>query len=122
MDIARQGQQFLLGQHGDGFLSHRLGCLFQIQIFRHRNVEHIVSAAGALCHQGLEHLLRVLIQIRRHGDTIHRAVRRVLMGRVGDLLLFQRPHDVGFFFLVLGHGLTSYKYIRSNARISMWAG
>ena len=103
MDIARQGQQLLLGQHGDGLLPHCLGCLFQVQIFRHRNVEHIVPAAGALCHQGLEHLLRVLIQIRRHGDTIHRAVRRVLMGRVGDLLLLQRPHDVGFFFLVLGH-------------------
>ena len=103
MDIARQGQQLLLGQHDDGLLPHRPGRLLQVEVFRHRDIEHIVCPAGALRHQRFEYRRRVLSQRGRHRHAVKGAVGVVGKGGIGDLLLLQRPHDVGLFFLVLGH-------------------
>ena len=106
MDVARQGQQFLLGQHGDGLLPNGLGRLFQVEVLRHGDVEHIVCPGCALCHQGFEHLLRRLPQRLRHGHAVDGALRVVAVGGVGYLLLLQRPHDVGLFLFALCHGIT----------------
>ena len=102
VDVARQGQQLLLGQHGHGLLPYGPGGLFQVQALCCRDVENVIAAAGPPGHQGLEHAGRVLAQGPGHGHPVDGAVGVIGVGDIGDLLLVQRPHDVGFFFL-LGH-------------------
>ena len=103
VDVARQTQQLLLGQHGHGLLSHGPGSLLQIKVLRHGDVEHIVPAGRTLRHQCLEHMGGVLPQCRRHGHAVNGAVRVVGVSGVGDLLLVQRAHHVGLFFFMLCH-------------------
>ena len=105
MDIPGKGQQFLLGDHGDGLLPHSLGSLLQIKVFRHGDIEYIVIPAGCLGHQRLEHLLHVLSQTGCHRHAVCRAVRRIGVSGIGDLFLLQNPHHIGFFlfFCHVGH-------------------
>ncbi len=99
MDVARQGEQLLLADHGNGLLAHRPGRLFQVQIGLHGDVEHIQSPGGPTGHQGFEHPLGVLSQLPGHARPVQPCLRVVGVGGVGDVLLVQHPHDVGLFFL-----------------------
>ena len=97
MDVARQGQQLLLGEHGDGLLTHRFGRLFQVQAVPHRDVKHVQPPGCPPGHKGLEHRLRILPQTLRHAYPVQTGFRVVGVGGVGDIILLQNPHYVGFF-------------------------
>ena len=109
MDVAGEGQQLLLMDHGDGLLPHRLGRLFQVQGVPHGDVEHIISPGGPTGHQRLEHALRVLAHRPGHGDTVHRhpLLMGIGVGGIGHLLLLQNPHHIGLFVFLLCHGIPS---------------
>ena len=106
VDIARQGQQFFLGQHGDGLLPHRFCRFLQIKALSHGDVKDVILSRCTLRHQRLEHLFGVNAQVGRHRNAVHRAaLGGVGIGGVGDLLLLQRAHHVGLFLFHLCHGL-----------------
>ena len=89
---------------------NRLGGLFQVQGGGHGDVKDVVVPGSATGHQGLEHRRRVLAHGLGHGDAVYGAVLMgVAVGGVGDFLLFQRAHDVGFFFFLFGHRIQSFQ-------------
>ena len=110
MDVTGKGQQFLLVEHGNGLLSHRLSRLFQVQSILHGDVKHIDSLGGAPGHQGFEHALRVLAQGTGYTCPVHRhpLLVGIGVGCEGDALLLQNAHDVGLFFFLLCHGSHSF--------------
>ena len=108
VDIARQGQQLLLRQHGHGLLPHGMGGLFQVQRGGHGDIEHVITAAGPTGHQRFEHRCRILPQRTGHGHAVDAALRVVGVGGIGDLLLIQHPHDVGLFLFMLCHDVSPY--------------
>ena len=105
VDIAGQGEQVPAVEHGDGLLPHRLGRFFQVQRVRHRDVKDIVSPGCPPGHQRLEDPLRVLPQGAGHRHPVGGLAVPVGIGvgGVGNLLLVQDPHDVGFFLFYLSH-------------------
>ena len=111
-DIAGEAVDLADMDHGDGFFSYRLGGLLEIQTLLYRHHEYVDAIAGSPGHQSFEHRRRVLAQAPGHCGPIHRypLLVGVGVGGVGDLLLLQRPHDVGFFFLVLCHVALPRRY------------
>ena len=83
MDVAGEGEELLLGQHGDGFDAGGLGGLFQVQGLSYRDDEDEVLPLGSLGHQGLKDLLRGLAQDAGGSDP------------VGDVVLVQVQDVVG---------------------------
>ena len=70
VDITGEGEQLLLGEHGDRFHPGGPGGLFQIQGLGHGDDIHEVFPLGALGNQGLEYLLHRLAQQAGGGDAV----------------------------------------------------
>ena len=105
MDIARERQQLFLVDHFDGLFAHGLRGLFEVKILRDRHVEDVILLACAARDKGLEDDGGVKTHGLRHRDAVDRDALFMGIGvrGVGDLLLLQNAHDVGFFFFILCH-------------------
>ena len=108
VDIAGEGEQLLLVEHGNGLLPHCLCRLLQVQTVPHGDVKNIEGIGGPPGHQSFEHALRVLAQRPGHSHAVHghALLMGVGVGGVGDPLLFQNAHHIGFFVFLLGHRFT----------------
>ena len=91
--------------HFDGLFAHGLRGLFEVKILRDRHVEDVILFARAARDKGLEDDGGVKAHGLRHRDAVdrHALFMRVGVRGVGDLLLLQNAHDVGFFFFILCH-------------------
>ena len=86
MDIAREREELLLRQHLDGLLPRRLRRLFEVELRRHGDDEHIVFSRAAHGDERLEGAFGVLPQSCRHFLARERAA---LVGM--HLVLCARP-------------------------------
>ena len=105
-DVAGQPQQLFHRGQLHRLLPHGFCRLFQVQALRHGDAEHIDRPACAAGDQRLVDPLHVLPQRPRDVQAVFPVAERafrlfIRMRRVGNLLLFQNAHDVGFLFLML---------------------
>ena len=95
MNIARQGQQLLLRQHGNALFPHGVGGLFQAQCAVDRHVEHIIPPRCAHRDQRFEHAVGLYARQRGHGLAVHR-VRIIAVRLMRYPLRVQQAQGVGF--------------------------
>ena len=96
VDIARGGQQDFLRDHLDRFLAAGASCALEVQRLRAGDDKDVKRAALPLRDEGLEYGVRFLMKHLCHGDRVERAVRGIEMHLMGNALLFEDAHDIGF--------------------------
>ena len=126
MDVAGVFQQLLGGDHGDVLFAGGPGGLFQVQLLRHGDDEHVEPLGRAYGDQGLEHLFRREAGLAGHGHAVDLAVGAVIeMSAVSHACRVQQPHDVGLvvlFAFVLGHSKASLKPVQVVSRWLSYTG
>ena len=93
------------GRISDRFFAAGAGCALEVERGANGDDEDVKGAAFALRDESLEDRLRILTQLCGDRYAVNAFIRVIEMNLMGNVLLFQNPHDVGFDCIC--HGFAS---------------